>query len=193
MRDQTFVTSPMRRPGNQGARRPQVHEARHLHQEEERRRQTIESSRFVYTEQLSAILKEKLTVYKFHKQSTKRGMQSQDSPPQVVQPQPKQGATVKIEAWRLVCARGSAERVLLQRDHSTDVWRSTTVGPIYSNPEQLARQKSDDTWGPDPSPSAWTCAMPPPTRTWMTRRLQPWSEVATHSERCMQLAQQISP
>ena len=35
--------------GNQGARRPQIHEARHLHQEEERRKQTIESSRFVYS------------------------------------------------------------------------------------------------------------------------------------------------
>ena len=45
-------------------------------------------------------------------------------------------------------------------EHSSDVWQSTTVGPIYSNPEQLARQKSDDTRGPDPdpSPSAWTCA-----------------------------------
>ena len=36
-------------------------------------------------------------------------------------------------------------------------------------------------------------AISPTTRTWMTRRLQPWSEVATLSERCMQLAQQISP
>ena len=35
-------------------------------------------------------------------------------------------------------------------------------------------------------------AMPPPTRKWMTRRLRLWSEVATHLERCMQLAQQIS-
>ena len=65
---------------------------------------------------------------------------------------------MKIEAWRLVRVRGSAERVQLQWDHSTDVWQSTTVGPINSNPEQLARQTSDDTWGPDPSPSAWTCA-----------------------------------
>ena len=65
---------------------------------------------------------------------------------------------MKIEAWRLVRVRGSAQRVQLQWDHSTDVWQSTTVGPLYSNPEQLARQTSDDTWGPDPSPSAQTCA-----------------------------------
>ena len=139
----------------------------------------------MYTEQVSAILsgpqkkksrassiEKKLTVHKFYKQSTKRRMQSQDSPPPVVaplvqqhqpavvQPQPKQRATVKIEAWCLVCVRGSAERVLPQWDRSTDVWQSTTVGLIYSNPERLARQKSDDTRGPDPnpSPSAWTCA-----------------------------------
>ena len=73
---------------------------------------------------------------------------------QGVQPEPKQGATVKIEAWRLVCVRGSAKRVLLQ-------WH--------------ARQRSDDTRGPDPdpSPSNWTHAVPSPTRTWMTRSLQP--------------------
>ena len=59
-------------------------------------------------------IEKKLTVCKFCKQSTKSGMQSQDSPPQVVaplvrqhqpavaqaQPQPKRGATVRIEAWR---------------------------------------------------------------------------------------------
>ena len=56
--------------------------------------------------------------------------------------------------------RGPAERVLPQRDRSTDVCQSTTMGPVYSNPEQLAGQKSDDTRGPDPDPShsAWTCA-----------------------------------
>ena len=80
-------------------------------------------------------IEKKLTVHKFYKQLTKRGMQSQDSPPQVVaplvhrpqpavvQPQPKRGATVKIE---------------------TDVSQSTTVGPLYSNTEQPARQRSDD-------------------------------------------------
>ena len=65
------------------------------------------------------------------------------------QQKPKQGATVKIEAWRLVRVRGSAQRVQLQWDHSTDVWQSTTVGPIYSNPEQLA------------SPNAWTRCLRP--------------------------------
>ena len=103
-------------------------------------------------------IEKKFTVCKFYKQSTKREMQSQDASPQVVaplghQPQPKQGATVKIEARCLVCVRGSAERLFLQWDHRTDVRQFTTVGPIYSKPEEHARPESDDTWRPDPDPS----------------------------------------
>ena len=75
-RDQTSVTSPMRHPRaskKRGARRRQVHEARLLHQEEERRRQITEASRFVYTERPSAILScpnqtQSRSVYKFYKQ-----------------------------------------------------------------------------------------------------------------------------
>ena len=67
-------------------------------------------------------IEKKLTVHEFYKQSTKRGMQSQDSPPQVVaplvqqhqpaavQPQPKRGATVKMKhgVW-FVCADRQSE------------------------------------------------------------------------------------
>ena len=149
---------------------------------------------------------EKLAVYKVYKQSTKRGVQSQDSPPQVVAPlaqqhrpavvqaQPKQGATVKIEAWRLVCVRGSAERVLLQLDHSTDVWlihdsRTHQLEPRTAREAKVRWHMATKIHLPALGRAR---AMPPPTRTWMTRRLQLWSEVATHLERCMQLAQQIS-
>ena len=105
-----------------GARRPQVHEARHPHQEEERRRQTIESSRFVYTAQFSAILscRHQTWTVKLRRSSPSTSSASSQRregcrhPPAVVQPQPKQGATVKIEAWRLVCVREYSWTQLLE-------------------------------------------------------------------------------
>ena len=66
--------------------------------------------------------------------------------------QPKQRAMVKIEAWRLVCARGSAETSPSSMGPQ-DRRQSTTVGLIYSSPDEPVRQKSDDTRGPDPNPS----------------------------------------
>ena len=61
-------------------------------------------------------------------------------------------------------------------DRQSEFYHDGTTGQtvgIHSSPEEPVRQRPDDTRRPDPypSPSAWTCAMPSPTRKWMTRRL----------------------
>ena len=76
-------------------------------------------------------IEKKLTVCKVHKQSTKRGMQSQDRKSlrrlyisvSQLSYSPSRGDERhgEDEAWRLVCVRGSAERVVPQWNHRTDV------------------------------------------------------------------------
>ena len=61
-------------------------------------------------------IEKKLTVHESNDSSTSREIQPQDSHPQSVRKH-----RLYIEAWRLVCARGSAEPILLQWNRRTDV------------------------------------------------------------------------
>ena len=92
----------------------------------------------------------KLTVYKFNKQSTKRGMQPQvvaplvhQHQPAVGKPQPKRGATVKMKhgVW------------FLCEDRQSEFYHNGTTGQTFASPRTPAGTREAEVWytrGPDP-------------------------------------------
>ena len=100
VRELTFVTSPMRRPRMPRKPRRSSATSPRSASSSPRGRETQADNRIisirvhrtalrhpvVSTSNADSSIEEKLTVCKLNKQSTKRGMQSQDSPPQVVAP-----------------------------------------------------------------------------------------------------------